>query len=71
MDLLLVARIVATRGLSHAYGARVDLFFLCAMVGHIMARTFEFAMFSAPLGSAGAARRLVHPGTLAFLAVAR
>jgi hypothetical protein len=41
------------------------------MVGHIMARIFEFAMFSAPLGSAAAARRLVRPGTLVFLALAR
>jgi hypothetical protein len=41
------------------------------MVGHIMARHFKFAFVSDAIACAMAARRLVHPGTLAFLGLAR
>jgi len=41
------------------------------MVEHIMARHFKFVFLADAIASAMAARRVVHPGTLAFLAVAR
>jgi hypothetical protein len=41
------------------------------MVGHIMARYFKFAFFSDAIACAMAARRVVHPGTLVFLGLAR
>jgi hypothetical protein len=41
------------------------------MVSHIMARYFKFAVLDGAIASAMAARRLVHPGTLVFLGLAR
>jgi hypothetical protein len=49
----------------------VDLFFFYAMVGYIMARYIKFAILDHAIASAMAARRLVHPGTLVFLGLAR
>jgi hypothetical protein len=41
------------------------------MVGYIMARYINFAILDHAIASAMAARRLVHPGTLVFLGLAR
>jgi hypothetical protein len=49
----------------------VDLFFFYAMVGYIMARYLKFAILNDAIACAMAARRLVHPGTLVFLGLAR
>jgi hypothetical protein len=50
---------------------QVDLFFFRDMVGHIMARHFSSLIFADAIAPAIAARRLVHPGTLVFLGLAR
>lgn len=41
------------------------------MVGHIMARNLNFLVFADAIAPAIAARRLVHPGMLVFLGLAR
>jgi hypothetical protein len=41
------------------------------MVDHIMARYLKFAFLADAVACAMAARRLVHPGTLVFLGLAR
>jgi hypothetical protein len=50
---------------------QLDLFFFRDMVGHIMARDFNSAIYADAIAPAMAARRLVHPGTLVFLGLAR
>jgi hypothetical protein len=50
---------------------QLDLFFLRDMVGHIMARRFNSAIYADAIAPAMVARRLVHPGTLVFLGLAR
>jgi hypothetical protein len=50
---------------------QLDLFFFYVMVGRIMARHSNFVIFADAIAPAMAARRLVHPGTLVFLGLAR
>jgi hypothetical protein len=62
---------MATGGALATAARRLDLFFFYAMVGDIMARHFKLANLDGAIASAMAARRLVHPGTLVFLGLAR